>query len=106
VRHYARHLLKCIDTIPAAVMQALTHHPWPGNVPELQSVIERAVILSPAPTLRLAPDELPQRRPAEASSAQVRTLEHVPAAGVPFRAPMAMVPRHQGSHTGQSLWRL
>jgi DNA-binding NtrC family response regulator len=103
VRHYARHLLKCIDTIPAAVMQALTHYPWSGNVRELQNVIERAVILSPGPTLRLALDELPQRRPAEASSAQVRTLEHLPAAGAPFRAPMAMVPRHQGRHTGQSL---
>jgi formate hydrogenlyase transcriptional activator len=77
VRHYARHLHKCIDTIPAAVMQALTHHPWPGNVRELQNVIERAVILSPGPTLRLALDGLPQSRTTTESPALVRTLEEV-----------------------------
>ena len=77
VRHYSRHLHKCIDTIPAAVMQAITHHPWRGNVRELQNVIERAVILSPGPTLRLALDELPRSRPATESPALVRTLAEV-----------------------------
>jgi formate hydrogenlyase transcriptional activator len=77
VRHYARHLHKRLDTIPAAVMQALTHQPWPGNVRELQHVIERAVILSPGPTLRLALDERPRGRPATESPAMVRTLAEV-----------------------------
>jgi formate hydrogenlyase transcriptional activator len=77
VRHYARHLHRCIDTIPATVVQALTHHPWPGNVRELQNVIERAVILSPGPTLRLALDELPRGRPATESPALVRTHAEV-----------------------------
>ena len=77
VRHYARHLHKHIDMIPAEALDALTHHPWPGNVRELQNVIERAVILSPGPTLRLALDELPRSRPATESPALVRTLEEV-----------------------------
>ncbi len=39
-------------------MDALCRWPWPGNVRELQNVIERAVILSPGPTLRVPPSEL------------------------------------------------
>jgi formate hydrogenlyase transcriptional activator len=77
VRHYARQLRKRIDTIPAEAMEALTHYHWPGNVRELQNVIERAVILSPGPTLRLALDELPRSQPATGSLARVRTLEEV-----------------------------
>ncbi len=77
VRHYARHLHKPIAIIPAEALDALTHYHWPGNVRELQNVIERAVILSPGPTLRLALDELPRSRPTEGSPALVRTLEEV-----------------------------
>jgi len=77
VRHYARPLHKRIDTIPAEAMEALTHYPWPGNVRQLQNVIERAVILSPGPALRLNPDELPRSRLAPGSPTRVRTLEEV-----------------------------
>jgi formate hydrogenlyase transcriptional activator len=57
VRHFtqqfARRMGKRIETIPAATMDALVRYPWPGNVRELQNVIERAVILSPGPTLQV-----------------------------------------------------
>jgi transcriptional regulator with GAF, ATPase, and Fis domain len=42
-----------INAIPTDVMQALTGYDWPGNVRELENVIERAMILSPGPTLKL-----------------------------------------------------
>jgi formate hydrogenlyase transcriptional activator len=77
VRHYARQLGRRIDTIPAEAMAALTHYHWPGNVRELQHVIERAIILSPGPVLRLAVDERPRSRPAPGSPARVGTLEEV-----------------------------
>jgi formate hydrogenlyase transcriptional activator len=77
VRHYARLLHKHIDMIPAEALDALTHDDWPGNVRELQNVIERAVILSPGPALRLALDELPQSRLTERSPVPVSTLEEV-----------------------------
>jgi formate hydrogenlyase transcriptional activator len=77
VRHYAQRMRRRIDTIPAEALEALTHYSWPGNVRELQNVIERAVILSPGPALRLVLDELPRRRPASGSPASVRTLEEV-----------------------------
>jgi formate hydrogenlyase transcriptional activator len=57
VRHFtqqfARRMGRKIETIPTAVMEALVRYPWPGNVRELQNVIERAVILSPGPTLQV-----------------------------------------------------
>jgi len=35
-----------IDHVPRATMDALNAYPWPGNIRELQNLIERAVILS------------------------------------------------------------
>jgi formate hydrogenlyase transcriptional activator len=55
VRHFAREfsrrMNKTIETIPSETMEALCHYHWPGNIRELQNVIERAVILSPGLTL-------------------------------------------------------
>jgi transcriptional regulator with GAF, ATPase, and Fis domain len=42
-----------IEAIPRAAMDALVAYPWPCNVRELHNVLERALILSPGPTLRL-----------------------------------------------------
>jgi formate hydrogenlyase transcriptional activator len=39
-------------------MDALVAYTWPGNVRELENVIERAVILSPGPTLQINVAEL------------------------------------------------
>ena len=39
-------------------MDALVRYPWPGNIRELQNVIERAVILSPGPTLQVPQSDL------------------------------------------------
>jgi formate hydrogenlyase transcriptional activator len=55
VRHFAqqfsRRMNKVIDTIPSAALDALCRYPWPGNIRELQNVIERAVIISKGPAL-------------------------------------------------------
>ncbi|MBV9123749.1 MAG: sigma 54-interacting transcriptional regulator [Planctomycetes bacterium] len=57
VRHFtqrfARRMGRRIESIPSAVMDTLVHYPWPGNIRELQNVIERAVILSPGPVLQV-----------------------------------------------------
>jgi formate hydrogenlyase transcriptional activator len=45
---------KHIDSIPSETMKALVRYEWPGNIRELQNVIERAVILSPGPALRVS----------------------------------------------------
>ena len=44
---------KTIDTIRSETMEALTEYQWPGNIRELENVIERAVILSPGSVLHV-----------------------------------------------------
>ena len=65
VRHFAdefsRRMNKTIETIPSETMKALCQYRWPGNVRELQNVIERAVILSPGPVLKVLVTELQPR---------------------------------------------
>jgi formate hydrogenlyase transcriptional activator len=62
VRHFAqtvgRRMGRLIETIPTEAMDALVRYPWPGNIRELENVIERAVILSPGPTLHINLDDL------------------------------------------------
>jgi len=58
VQQFSRRLGKTIDAIPAETMTALTRYPWPGNIRELQNVIERAVILTNGSVLRVHSDDL------------------------------------------------
>jgi formate hydrogenlyase transcriptional activator len=58
VEKYARRMNRTVDTIPAETLDLLTHYPWPGNIRELENLIERAVIVSPGPVLRVPHSEL------------------------------------------------
>ena len=48
-------------------MELLSRYNWPGNIRELQNVVERAVVLSPGPVLKLLPDLLPSARPSSSA---------------------------------------
>jgi formate hydrogenlyase transcriptional activator len=67
VRHFAqefgRRMKKTIETIPAETMEVLTRYEWPGNIRELQNLIERAMILSTGSTLDVPVAALNGRRP-------------------------------------------
>ncbi len=58
VQQHARRLKRTIESIPTEAMNALTRYPWPGNVRELENFIERSVLLSPGPVLRVATEAL------------------------------------------------
>jgi formate hydrogenlyase transcriptional activator len=62
VRHFVKQFgernNRIIDTIPPETMEALTRYHWPGNIRELQNVIERAVIVTKGATLMVSVDEL------------------------------------------------
>jgi formate hydrogenlyase transcriptional activator len=49
VRHFvllfAQRMNKTVDAISSETMEALTQYPWPGNIRELQNVIERSVVI-------------------------------------------------------------
>jgi formate hydrogenlyase transcriptional activator len=62
VRHFtqqfSKRMRKVIETIPSAAMDALSRYHWPGNIRELQNVIERAVIISTGPALNIDVSDL------------------------------------------------
>jgi len=70
---YARLMSKRIETIPAGAMTALAKYHWPGNIRELENLIERSVILSQGPDLHVPLGEL--KAPATSAHNGVATLE-------------------------------
>jgi formate hydrogenlyase transcriptional activator len=79
VRHFVQQFSqrnnRVFNSIPSETMEALVHYHWPGNIRELQNVIERAVIISKGPVLNVALRELervatPRARQAEAKATQ------------------------------------
>lgn len=56
VKQLSQKLGKTIEAIPQDTMAKLKNYPWPGNVRELRNVIERAVIITQGPKLRLIDD--------------------------------------------------
>ena len=67
-------------------MQNLMNYPWPGNVRELQNVMERAIVLSAGPTLRLDQDLVPVAA-SECSLETAEILAEDPPAQVPSGLP-------------------
>jgi len=57
---FAQQMKKPIKTIPTEAMTRLTQYSWPGNIRELQNLIERAVILSRGSVLEVPLTELKQ----------------------------------------------
>ncbi|MBI9086613.1 MAG: sigma 54-interacting transcriptional regulator [Desulfobacterales bacterium] len=57
----SKRLGKSVKTVPVSVMDSLQKYHWPGNIRELENVLERAVISSSGPKLRLV-DELKKPR--------------------------------------------
>jgi len=58
VSKLSREMGKQINTIPSNAMEALTNHPWKGNVRELANFLERAVVLSQGEELNVPTGEL------------------------------------------------
>jgi formate hydrogenlyase transcriptional activator len=58
VQRFSRSLNKEVEYIPADAMDALSNYSWPGNIRELENLLERAVILSPGKELRVPLSEL------------------------------------------------
>ena len=67
LRHHPVALRKKVKTISRKAMELLLRHPWPGNIRELQNVLEKAVVLAKSGVLDVADLDLDQ----------VRTSSHV-----------------------------
>lgn len=75
VARHARRMNKVIETIPPETMHALERWSWPGNVRELENLLERAVILSNGPVLRVPLSELALPRATDDATTVLSSLE-------------------------------
>jgi formate hydrogenlyase transcriptional activator len=79
VQQYSRRFGKTIDTIPSEAMTTLVRYSWPGNIRELQNVIERAVIITTGPVLKVPSDDLRAPVNGLAAAAKVPARQNIPA---------------------------
>lgn len=82
VRHFitvfARQLGREIERVPEETMEALINWHWPGNVRELENFIERSVILTDGPVLRVPLRELKvETNPESDSYLAQKEREHI-----------------------------
>jgi formate hydrogenlyase transcriptional activator len=73
VQKYARRMNRAVETIPSETLDLLVRYSWPGNIRELENLIERAVIVSPGPVLRVPLGDL--KLPSEPALGEILTLE-------------------------------
>jgi formate hydrogenlyase transcriptional activator len=77
ISRFSKRLGKKIDGVSRESMENLVNYPWPGNIRELQNIIERAVVLSVDPTLRLDRDLMPvAASPKGIEAAETDAPEH------------------------------
>jgi len=74
VQRFSRRMNRNIESVPKQGMDALINYSWPGNIRELENVIERAVIMSSGPDLRVPVGEL-TRLAFDAGTREPQTLE-------------------------------
>jgi formate hydrogenlyase transcriptional activator len=74
-RHYARRMSRKTAWMPSTAMDALVRYSWPGNIRELQNLIERAVIRSVGERLDVPVPEIDERMGAPKTGAAHGTLE-------------------------------
>src|SRR5271157_6027895 len=74
VENFSRRMNRNIESVPKPGMDDLVSYSWPGNIRELENVIERAVIMSPGPELRVPVAQLTRLAPG-GDSGKPETLE-------------------------------
>lgn len=75
VERFARQFGKEVTGISQETMDLLCRYDWPGNIRELQNVIERAVVLSRGPVIKVGADALPSISLPPESTAETQHRE-------------------------------
>jgi Nif-specific regulatory protein len=83
VRRSAGELKKKIDGIDAEAQKVLMRHNWPGNIRELENVIERAVLLAEGTVVRVDDLQIGEHS-AQSSPADRSPVVKIPPTGIPL----------------------
>ena len=92
-----------IESVGKATMERLNRYAWPGNIRELENVLERAVILSNGPTLEIEPDVFAaataeRAEAADSPNSLVRESDHFIASGGPESQPGETLESNERHH--------
>lgn len=75
-QRYAVRMKKNIQAVPAKTIEVLSRYAWPGNIRELENLVERSVILTQGTDLQMPVSELQmESRPAVASTTTLEEIE-------------------------------
>jgi two-component system, NtrC family, response regulator PilR len=88
---YAEQMGKDITAISRTAMDLLAGHDWPGNIRELENVVERAVALEATPTV--LPDSLPRAIQGEGPRPVTGPIEALPDSGFDLEAHVKEIER-------------
>jgi formate hydrogenlyase transcriptional activator len=77
VDRLARRMNRRIEVVPMEAVDAMQRYAWPGNIRELANLIERAMILSPGPTLDVPLAEILQAGPLVTQRSGTATLVQI-----------------------------
>jgi PAS domain S-box-containing protein len=107
LQRFAKKFGKPVKRVPEETMLRLAAYAWPGNIRELQNVIERAILLSPGDTLMLAPDFGPA--PNAVAGAEVTRLSSNPVTTSPLaeidQSLLTSAPTNAGSNSLEDVER-
>jgi DNA-binding NtrC family response regulator len=82
VKRFATELKKRVDRIDGDALKVLMRHQWPGNIRELENVIERAVLLTDGSGVTLG--DLQIGEAASTHSGERTTVVRIPPTGIPL----------------------
>ncbi|HQR29984.1 MAG TPA: sigma-54 dependent transcriptional regulator [Anaeromyxobacteraceae bacterium] len=103
IEKYDRRLGKKVERVDEAAMEVLTHYAWPGNIRELENVMERSVLFADGPLVTVAqlPETLRDRTPGPATP--VAALGALGAIASPSGASMKDIVRQAQSELERTL---
>src|SRR4051794_1647462 len=84
VRRFCAELKKKIDGIAPDAQKVLMRHNWPGNIRELENVIERAVLLADGPVIDVGDLQIGDHSQSPSSGADRQQIIKIPPTGIPL----------------------
>jgi formate hydrogenlyase transcriptional activator len=106
VQRHAGRIGRAITHVPAATMARLMAYSWPGNIRELENVIERAVILSRGPDLEVAAELIPAIPLTRSDTSRAGPATHSEAVTPPDRSLAHIEKEHILEVLKQTNWRI